>query len=149
MIYLVIHYSTIRNSMNSGANIRFLNSLSYRVWKAGGVCTHILEGHCGAVSSVNIIKSDGMNKRLPSLKCLLFASVASFFYSRNYPIEIFSTGVTQSYAACLMHNLFWKSQRTHLQWLSMFDCVHHNEGSDIISFFLSAKIDNNWFFNIK
>ncbi|KAH9740331.1 Ribosome biogenesis protein WDR12-like [Citrus sinensis] len=47
-----------------GSNPGFILTGCYdnlgRVWKAGGVCTHILEGHCGAVSSVNIIKSDGL-----------------------------------------------------------------------------------------
>lgn len=47
-----------------GSNPGFIITGCYdnlgRVWKAGGVCTHILEGHCGAVSSVNIIKSDGL-----------------------------------------------------------------------------------------
>ncbi|KAJ4707310.1 Ribosome biogenesis protein WDR12-like [Melia azedarach] len=31
-----------------------------RVWKSGGFCTHILEGHSGAVSSVSIINTDGV-----------------------------------------------------------------------------------------
>lgn len=28
-----------------------------RIWKAAGVCTHVLEGHNGAITSVNVVKS--------------------------------------------------------------------------------------------
>lgn len=99
--------------MNSGANIRFLNSLSYRVWKAGGVCTHILEGHCGAVSSINIIKSDGMNKRLPSLKCLLFASVANFFTPETIPSKFFPL-VSPNHMLLASCIIYFESRKGHI-----------------------------------
>ena len=34
--------------------------ISFRVWKGAGWCTHILEGHSGAISSVSIINSEGL-----------------------------------------------------------------------------------------
>ncbi|KAH9740334.1 Ribosome biogenesis protein WDR12-like [Citrus sinensis] len=46
------------------------------VWKAGGVCTHILEGHCGAVSSVNIIKSDVCFAACAGLKYVTVATAS-------------------------------------------------------------------------
>lgn len=30
-----------------------------RVWKSAGVCTHILEGHRDAVTSVSVINAEG------------------------------------------------------------------------------------------
>ncbi|XP_031268479.1 ribosome biogenesis protein WDR12 homolog [Pistacia vera] len=47
-----------------GSNPGFILTGSYdclgRVWKNTGSCTHILEGHSGALSSIRIINSDGM-----------------------------------------------------------------------------------------
>ncbi|KAL5739201.1 hypothetical protein ACOSP7_028122 [Xanthoceras sorbifolium] len=47
-----------------GSSPGFILTGSYdslgRVWKAAGLCTHILEGHSGAVSSISFLKSDGM-----------------------------------------------------------------------------------------
>ncbi|XP_044467308.1 ribosome biogenesis protein WDR12 homolog [Mangifera indica] len=47
-----------------GSNPGFILTGSYdclgRVWKNVGLCTHILEGHSGALSSISIINSDGM-----------------------------------------------------------------------------------------
>lgn len=31
-----------------------------RVWKAAGLCTHLLEGHTAAVTSIRVVKSNGM-----------------------------------------------------------------------------------------
>lgn len=31
----------------------------FRVWKAAGECTHILEGHGGAITSVSVVNSEG------------------------------------------------------------------------------------------
>lgn len=45
-----------------GSNPRFILTGCYdglgRIWKAAGVCTHLLEGHTGAVTSVCNVKSD-------------------------------------------------------------------------------------------
>uniref|UniRef100_A0A5B7AT01 Ribosome biogenesis protein WDR12 homolog n=1 Tax=Davidia involucrata TaxID=16924 RepID=A0A5B7AT01_DAVIN len=47
-----------------GSNPRFILTGCYdglgRIWKAAGLCTHILEGHSAAVTSVSIIKSKGV-----------------------------------------------------------------------------------------
>ncbi|KAE8706242.1 putative fasciclin-like arabinogalactan protein 20-like [Hibiscus syriacus] len=42
----------------------FFYGISSRVWKQAGWCTRILEGHSGAVSSVSIIKSEGIGSSM-------------------------------------------------------------------------------------
>lgn len=37
----------------------FLHLIVFRVWKSAGVCTHILEGHSGAITSVSIVNPEG------------------------------------------------------------------------------------------
>lgn len=39
----------------------------FRVWKAAGECTHILEGHSGAITSVSVVNSEGRNEALSTL----------------------------------------------------------------------------------
>ncbi|XP_010258084.1 PREDICTED: ribosome biogenesis protein WDR12 homolog [Nelumbo nucifera] len=47
----------------SGSNPRFILTGCYdsfgRIWKAGGLCSHILEGHSGAITSVSTIGPKG------------------------------------------------------------------------------------------
>ncbi|XP_010549998.1 PREDICTED: ribosome biogenesis protein WDR12 homolog [Tarenaya hassleriana] len=46
-----------------GSNSRFILSGCYdglgRIWSSAGSCTHILEGHAGAISSVAVVNSNG------------------------------------------------------------------------------------------
>lgn len=37
----------------------FLHLFFSRVWKSPGVCTHLLEGHGDAVTSVSVINPEG------------------------------------------------------------------------------------------
>lgn len=56
-IYYFIWISMLLASTTS----KFCILILLRVWKAAGLCTHILEGHGGAVSSISFLKSDGMS----------------------------------------------------------------------------------------
>jgi len=38
----------------------YLVFLLIRVWSSAGSCSHILEGHSGAISSVALVNSNGM-----------------------------------------------------------------------------------------
>lgn len=37
--------------------------LIHRIWRSAGVCTHVLEGHSDAVTSVSVVKPKGITYR--------------------------------------------------------------------------------------
>lgn len=55
------------NLINACIHIFFI----FRIWKAAGLCTHILEGHSGAITSVSIINPRGTNTRYIYLALLI------------------------------------------------------------------------------
>jgi len=49
--------------------------LYFRVWKGAGLCTHILEGHSDAITSVSIINPEGKEDNYILLNIANFVSV--------------------------------------------------------------------------
>lgn len=44
-----------------------LDLIFFRIWKASGLCTHVLEGHHDAITSVGIVNPEGTNGGLSYL----------------------------------------------------------------------------------
>lgn len=67
----------------------FIHLIFSRVWKAAGVCTHILEGHRGAITSVRIVNPEGASRTITCslwtvVSYLKFMITNPFFKRRKY-----------------------------------------------------------------
>ena len=61
-LYVNVHFLYSRNLIIEVIPIIYDPTFS-RLWKAAGSCTHILEGHSDAITSVKFIDPKGINNK--------------------------------------------------------------------------------------